>query len=223
MIPLQESIQIPKKSLHTDIFITLRDRIVCMSYPPGTQLNEKELCAEFGVSRTPLREAIRKLEDLNLVNVIPRFGTHVSAVDLDELHCALQIKVKLDGLAAELAARNRSPQMLEELDSLLELYHQKMADKDSVQASLIAIESRLHTAIWSAAQNPLLEAFLNNIQYRCARVWNSVLLETINPREVGEQLAAIVEAIRRQDEQPAAIAAEKHVQYFIERLKTSLI
>jgi len=223
MKELQKSIILPKKSLHTDIFTTLRDRIVCMSYPPGTQLNEKALCAEFGVSRTPLREAIRKLEDLNLVTVIPRFGTHVSAIDLEELQCALQVQVKLDGLAAELAARNRSSHMLKELDRLLELFNQKTADKDSVQASLIAIESSLHSAIWSAAQNPLLESFLNNIQHRCARVWNSVLLKTIKPREVSEQLTVIVEAIRRQDEQPAAMAAEKHVRYFIERLTKNLI
>jgi DNA-binding GntR family transcriptional regulator len=70
---------IRKKSLHIDIFATLRDRIVYLEYPPGMPLIEKNLCDEFKVSRTPLREAIRKLEEINLATVMPRYGSHVSA------------------------------------------------------------------------------------------------------------------------------------------------
>jgi len=55
---------ITKKNLHIDIFATLRDRIVYLEYPPGMPLIEKDLCEEFKVSRTPLREAIRKLEEM---------------------------------------------------------------------------------------------------------------------------------------------------------------
>jgi len=66
------------KSLPENIFETIRDRIVFGTYPPGVNLPEKELCEEFGVSRTPLREAVLKLQDMKLVTVIPRFGTHVS-------------------------------------------------------------------------------------------------------------------------------------------------
>jgi DNA-binding GntR family transcriptional regulator len=118
MNTFNSSLKIAKKSLHTDIYVTLRDRIVCLDIPPGTPLNEKELCEEFRVSRTPLREAIRKLEDLNLVTVIPRFGTHVSAMDLNELLCAMEIKVKLEGLASEAAARRSTPELIERMEGV---------------------------------------------------------------------------------------------------------
>ena len=61
-----------EKLLHNNIFETLRDRIVHGEYPPGMGLSEKDLCREFNVSRTPLREALSKLEDMKLVTIIPR-------------------------------------------------------------------------------------------------------------------------------------------------------
>lgn len=223
MTQFQNVIKIAKKSLHTDIFTTLRDRIVCMAYLPGTPLNEKELCEEFGVSRTPLREAIRKLEDLNLVNVIPRFGTHVSSLDLNELRCAMQIKVKLEALASEAAAQNITPQLLEEMQSTLAKFKKQVATEGIGQSKLIATESSLHTIIWRAAHNPLLEGFLDNLQYRCARVWNSVLVDTIDPHEVAQQLTDIVDAIQRRNAKEAGSRTEEHVRYFSNKLKDKLL
>ncbi len=223
MTQFRNTIQIAKKSLHTDIFTTLRDRIVCMDYPPGTVLNEKELCEEFKVSRTPLREADRKLEDLNLVNVIPRFGTHVSSLDLNELRCAMQIKVKLKALASESAARNHTPQLLDEMERMPAQFKNLVATQVSDQSNLIATESSLHTIIWKAAQNSLLVGFLDNLQYRCARIWNSVLVDTIDPYEVEQQLTDIVDAIRERNAKEAGILTEYHVRYFADKLRDKLL
>ena len=81
-----------KNALSEKIFESLRDRIVHMEYPPGTALSEKDLCEEFGVSRTPLREAIRRLEDMKLVNALPRYGTYVTPLDIHEIRCAFEVK-----------------------------------------------------------------------------------------------------------------------------------
>lgn len=108
----------PKKA--DQIFIALRDRIVYLEYLPGALLSEKELCEEFKVSRTPLREAIRKLEDMGLVKSIPRFGTYVTAIDINEIRCAFEVKKKLEALAGALAARRISKDKLEELRSITE-------------------------------------------------------------------------------------------------------
>jgi len=108
-----------KQTLHNKIFETLRDRIVYMDYSPGMGLTEKELCGEFKVSRTPLREAIRKLEEMKLVTVIPRFGTYVSSIDINEIRCAFEVKIKLEGLAGELAARRITSDKLEEMRRLI--------------------------------------------------------------------------------------------------------
>ena len=77
--------------------------------PPESFCPEKELCDEFKVSRTPLREAIQKLKEMKLVTVIPRFGTYVSSVDINEIRSAFEVKIKLEGLAGEAAARRITP------------------------------------------------------------------------------------------------------------------
>ena len=109
-----------KNALSEKIFESLRDRIVHMEYPPGTALSEKDLCEEFGVSRTPLREAIRRLEDMKLVNALPRYGTYVTPLDIHEIRCAFEVKIKLEGLSGALAAKRITPDKLDAIQKLIE-------------------------------------------------------------------------------------------------------
>lgn len=210
-----------KKTLHNKIFETIRDRIVYMDYPPGVGLVEKELCGEFKVSRTPLREAIRKLEEMKLVTVIPRFGTHVSSIDIDEVRCAFEVKIKLEGLAAELAARRITPDKLEEMSGLI-------GDADRIiqeggHRSLIGLDARFHEIIYLATQNTILQEFLENVHSRCARLWGSSLSEIIPNKEVIDQLRGIHSALQERDAGRARQLMEAHVQYFIDRIKMQLL
>lgn len=75
--------------------------IILKKYSPGKLLAEKELCQEFKVSRTPLREASKKLADMKFVTFIPRYGTYISAIDINEISCAFEVKIKLEGWAGE--------------------------------------------------------------------------------------------------------------------------
>ena len=109
-----------KDSLSNRVFKALRDKIVFMDYPPGMSLSEKELCKSFKVSRTPLREAIRRLEEMNLVTVIPRYGTYVSQVEINEIRCAFEVKIRLEALAGEVAAKRITADKLEELHTLIQ-------------------------------------------------------------------------------------------------------
>jgi DNA-binding GntR family transcriptional regulator len=210
-----------KTTLHKSIFETIRDRIVYMDYPPGAGLVEKELCKEFKVSRTPLREAIRKLEEMKLVTVIPRFGTHVSSIDIDEVRCAFEVKIKLEGLAAELAARRITSDKLEEMNRLI-------GDADRLlqeggHRSLIGLDARFHEIIYLATQNTILQEFLENLHSRCARLWGSSLSGVIPNKEVIDQLRGIHSALQDRDGGRVRQLMEAHVQYFIDRIKMQLL
>jgi DNA-binding GntR family transcriptional regulator len=209
------------KPLYSKIFVTLRDRIIYGEYPPGTNLSEKDLCEEFKVSRTPLREAFLKLEDMKLVNVIPRFGTNVTSIDIQEIRSAFEVKIKLEGLAGELAAGRILGDDLDELNILI-----KKADEiltEGRHRRLIELDNRFHQIIRQAAQNQILQEFLDNLHYRCARLWSSALSEVVPNEEIVEQLRGVYLALKERDSNTAREIMEEHVQYFIDRIRMQLL
>jgi DNA-binding GntR family transcriptional regulator len=192
-----------------------------MEYPPGMPISEKDLCEEFKVSRTPLREAIRKLEDMELVTVIPRYGTYVSPIDINEIRCAFEVKIKLEGLAGALAARRITRDKLEELRKLIE-----KADRlsnEETHHSFIEVDAMFHDIIREATQNAILQEILGNLHSRCARLWNSTLNQIIPVSEIIDQLKKIYFALEERETEKARNLLENHVQYFIDKIKSQLL
>ena len=210
--------------LHRNIFQTLRDRIVHGEYPPGMGLSEKDLCREFSVSRTPLREALAKLESMKLVTIIPRFGTNVSPIDIDEIRCAFEVKIKLESLAVGLAVERIDSEQLKALDDVIQQVVQ-LKDKDDQlrHQSMIELEKRFHRIILQAAQNPILEEFLDNLHYRCARLWSSSLSQVVPNEEILNQMKNIYRAIAERDAESAGRHMEQHIHYFIDKIKMRLL
>ncbi len=212
------------KSLPEDIFDAIRDRIVYGVYSPGASLPEKELCKEFGVSRTPLREAVLRLQDMKLLTVIPRFGTHVSPIDIHEIRCAFEVKTRLEGLAGELAAERIRAEKLEELKTVITEAGRLLREGGGERHNrLIEIEARFHRIVLDAAENPVLEEFLDNLHYRCARLWSSALSDVVPNKDILDQLNGVYQALRRRDPVEARHQMENHVQYFVEKIKNLLL
>ena len=210
--------------LHRNIFQTLRDRIVNGEYPPGMGLSEKDLCREFSVSRTPLREALAKLESMKLVTIIPRFGTNVSPIDIDEIRCAFEVKIKLESLAVGLAVERIDSEQLKALDDVIQQVVQLKDQDDQLRhQSMIELEKRFHRIILQAAQNPILEEFLDNLHYRCARLWSSSLSQVVPNEEILNQMKNIYRAIAARDAESAGRHMEQHIHYFIDKIKMRLL
>jgi DNA-binding GntR family transcriptional regulator len=208
-------------SLPEKIFRTIRDRIVYMEYPPGKLIPEKDLCDEFKISRTPLREAIQKLKEMKLVSVIPRYGTYVSPVDINEIRSAFEVKIKLEGLAGEVSARRITADRLNEMQSLIEKADALL--KVDGHRHLIEIDAQFHEIIYQAAQNPILKEMLENLHSRCARLWNSALSNVIPFAMILTQLKEIYSALEKRDSQKARQLMEEHVLYFIDQIKSQLL
>jgi DNA-binding GntR family transcriptional regulator len=210
--------------LHRSIFQTLRDRIVHGEYPPGMGLSEKDLCREFGVSRTPLREALAKLESMKLVTIIPRFGTNVSPIDIDEIRCAFEVKIKLETLAVALAVERIDAEKLGALEDVIRQVIQLDDDDEQRRHQrMIELEKRFHRIILQAAQNPILEEFLDNLHYRCARLWSASLSQVVPNTEILDQMKKIYRAIADRDAESAGRHMEQHIHYFIEKIKMGLL
>lgn len=206
------------------IFISLRNRIIYGDYPPGMSLSEKDLCEEFNVSRTPLREAIMKLKDIQLVNAIPGFGTHVTPIDISEIRCAFEVKMKLEELIGELAAERINAEELNQLEGLIKKADRILKKNDSERhRHLIEIDAQFHEIMCHASQNNILQEFQDNIHSRCARLWSSSLSKIVPNKEVIDQLRAIHAVVKKGDKKRAGQLMAGHVQYFIDKVRETLI
>ena len=200
--------------------MALRDRIVYGHYPPGTILSEKELTEEFKVSRTPYREAIRKLEDMKLVTVVPRFGTYVREIALSEIMNAYEVRLRVETMAVELAAKRRTEEELLEFEAIIEeIRDWKVEDNPRLGGSL---DESLHDLVCKASRNTVLAETVNNLRRVCARIWTSSWIESYDFQKLSSHWVDIYEALKNQDGSRASTVMAAHLQDSIELMKVNL-
>ncbi len=187
----------------------LRQSILDLSLPPGTPLSEKELTERFGLSRTPVREALIRLAEERLVDVFPQSGTFVSRIPVAALPEAVVIRKALERAALELAMERATAAGLEGLDRLI-ARQQAMAgldDRDGFHAADEAFHEAIaglsgHPGIWRVAQQAKTQID------RCRR------LTLPSPGRMASVMAehqAIVAAIRSGDRETARTALDDHL------------
>lgn len=151
---MQAIAPIPRRALHEEAVDRLRDLIVQGELGPGERLNERVLCERLGISRTPLREAIKLLATEGLVELLPNRGAVVAAMDTARLAETLQVMGVLEGLAGELACRNARAERIAEIRSL----HEEMLamHKRGDLAGYFRHNQAIHMGIVEASGNPVL-------------------------------------------------------------------
>lgn len=152
-------------SLREQIVRRLRQAIVAGEIPARTRLREPELAAQLGVSRTPLREAIRQLEAEGLVNAVPRVGTFVSEVHPRDVEDTYAIRAVLEGLAARQAAESVDPAKAGRLRAILSELERKTADFRVYHEAA----GRFHEAILALSGNQRLQAMYQSLTNQVAR------------------------------------------------------
>jgi DNA-binding GntR family transcriptional regulator len=158
---------------------------------------------------------------MKLVTVIPRYGTYVSSVDINEIRSAFEVKIKLEGLAGEAAAKRITADKLAEMKALIQ--EADVLLKNGGHRNLIEMDTRFHEIIYQATQNPILQEILENLHGRCARLWNSALSGVIPIATIISQLREIYSALESRDAEKAAKLMETHVRYFINQIKSQLL
>ena len=147
-------------SLATRAFELLQDRLIFLDIAPGEPLNETQLGLELEVGRTPLREALKRLESERLVTTFPRRGTFATSVDITVLSEISEVREVLEPLAARLAAQRLDHRSRGELEGLkVQLDAASPGDSSDPQDAL-RWDSTIHRALYHAAGNAHLEATL---------------------------------------------------------------
>ena len=152
-------------------YFQLRDRIVTLKLPPGTALREDDLMRELDIGRTPLREAVKRLELENLVTVLPRRGTRVTEVEIADIVHITELRAELEGKAAELAALRLDGAERERAEGL----RRALDDADGEPAALMRLDEDVHRLVWEACGNPYMDVALERLFALSLRIWYLVL------------------------------------------------
>jgi len=155
------------KPLRELVFAAMREAIVKGELKPGERLMEVQLAEEMGVSRTPVREAIRKLELEGLVVMVPRKGAYVAGLTLKDAANVFEIRGSLEGLAAALAAERITEEEINDLDRVLEDIA-KAGEKGDVD-TIIKKDMEFHQKLFSATRNERLAQIISNLKEQIDR------------------------------------------------------
>ncbi len=191
------------------VFNTLRQAILRGELKPGERLMEIHLAEKLGVSRTPIREAIRKLELEGLVTMIPRRGAEVARITEKNLRDVLEVRRELDAFSCELACDRITKQEGEELYRACEEFAAATATRDATV--IAAADVKLHDIIVNAAGNERLTEILNNLSEQMYRYRFEYIKDTSNYEKLVEEHRIIYESILKKDKQTAAWTARVHI------------
>jgi DNA-binding GntR family transcriptional regulator len=200
-------------------YVDLRDRIVTLQLPPGTVVREDELMKELGIGRTPLREAVKRLALENLVEVQPRRGTFVSAIEAADIQSITEVRAELEGYAAELAALRLDPEMRARADALLAEI--ESLDGAGEQSVLMGTDERIHRFVWDAARNPYLTETLERYFTHSLRIWYLVLDRVPTLGHAVHDQTQLLEAILDRSGPHARTIMHEHVLAFQREILTA--
>lgn len=192
------------------VFTTLRQAILRGELKPGERLMEIQLANKLGVSRTPIREAIRKLELEGLVLMIPRKGAEVAEITEKNLRDVLEVRESLEVLAVQLACERMTPEVLEELKVAAKEFEDVIATDDIT--NIAEADVKFHDVVYHATDNQRLIQLLNNLREQMYRYRVEYLKKsTVRPKIIREH-EELIKHIENHDKEKAAENICKHIE-----------
>lgn len=198
------------KPLREIVFETIRNAIISGDLKPGERVMEVQMAESLGVSRTPVREAIRKLELEGLVIMLPRKGAYVADLSVKDLTEVLEIRASLEGLAAGLASIRIDEAEIEELEVYALKFHKAIEEEDV--DTLILRDLEFHDAIFKASRNERLIQLNNNLREQVQRFREIYHKKVNKSKETSKEHYSIVEAISNRDVDKAEKLARTHIE-----------
>lgn len=197
--------------LRQQVLALLRDEILEGRHAPGERLRENDLCAEYGVSRTVIREVLRQLESESLISVVPNRGPIVAVLSKRDIESLYEVRATLEGLAASLFARRASVQQAERL-----IAHFTRMEGTYLHGTLASREeskSAFYRILLEGADNEVLTSSLAGVHSRIGLFRRYAFLDDDRVAQSYEELRSIVErAARERDPEAARVASVHHIE-----------
>lgn len=208
---------IPRRSLHDELVERLRRQIVEGDLPPGDKISEKDLCETYGVSRTPLREALKVLAREGLVVLTPHRGAHVAMLTVEDLEEAFPVIGALEALAGELACARATDEEIARVEAL----HGRMAAafRARDRKRYFRLNQEIHEALAEAARNPTLEAMRQMLDGRVSRARYYANISTARWEHAMREHDAILQALKARDGEGLGRILKAHLRLKLETLR----
>lgn len=196
--------------LRDEVFNTLRERILKGTLKPGERLMEIHLADQLGVSRTPIREAIRMLELEGLVKMVPRKGAQVAKISREDLQDVLEVRKALDTLAVKLACERITEEEIVKLKEAEEEFERILKTGDTTQ--IAEADVAFHDVIQIASKNKRLKNMISNLAERIYRYrFEYIKQQSDEGRTLAYEHRAIIKYVEEGNEAEAIKAIETHI------------
>lgn len=199
------------KPLREVVCESLRQAIRDGVFKPGERLMEIPLAEELGVSRTPVREAIRKLELEGFVVMLPHRGTYVADISLKDIAQVFEIRTALEELAAALAAERITPDEVEYLERLLVEIGTYMEEKN--MDKIVEADINFHEVLYKASRNERLVEIIHNLREQTYRFRTMSMNQPGRLVKTWEEHRLLVEAIAERNSAEAREIARMHMEH----------
>lgn len=200
------------RSLRGRVFEKLREDILSGAYKDHDELKEITIGEELGVSRTPVREALRQLELEGLVKIVPNKGAYVTAITQEDVKDIYMIRSMLEGMCARWATEHITPEQIEELEEIIllsEFHLKKKADGKAEQVS--ELDGKFHQILYEASNSRIMEHTLSDF-HKYVKMARKISVGSSNRAEKSiEEHKSILEAIKNKDADSAEKLANQHI------------
>jgi DNA-binding GntR family transcriptional regulator len=211
--------KIERKKLSNQVYDILKDMIINHRFQPGTRINVEQITKEIGVSRTPVWEAVSRLEHEALVVNIPNRGVFMAVLTPEQALELYAVRQVLEGLAARLAATCISEQMLAKMADCLERQQQVIDKQDLREYSIL--DFQFHATVYEACGNSCLQEMLEAIKNKMRPIRLSLQLQPILPRLYADHVR-LFKALQSHDADGAEQVFCEHNQFMIALIKQEL-
>ena len=206
-----------KYSLRGRVFQSIREDILSGRYEQNTELKEAAIGAELGVSRTPVREALRQLELEGLVTIIPNRGAYVNMITAKDVQDIYVIRSMLEGLCARWATQSITAEQLDSMEETLCLSEYHTSKKN--YEKLYELDSLFHEQLYEAGGSRILNHILSDFHDYVKMVRKATISTSSRSVTSTEEHRAIFEAIKEKDPDKAEALAKEYVKHTIESIQ----
>ncbi len=201
-----------------DIYTELRRRICLLELEPGQRLREEPLAEEFGVSRTPIRQVLARLEHERLVESTPGSGATVAIIDAKEIRDVWAVRIKIADLVADFVRLPAPPEVVEELHAIAEEVRTVRDSRDT--RALGALYNRYHDAVLTVYTSRTLRRIHDQLFHLTARVWLQFLPEMDFDAEIDimlDEVEQTIEAMQGRSGDRLAEVRTTHMKMLLSR------